>query len=83
MAKDSVTCLSCADIVHDEGSEAMQCDLCDQWAHIACVGVTKAAYKLAGRLKGFQWLCNSFQIIQGTGSCTVMWKHILLREWGW
>ena len=57
MAKDSVTCLSCADIVHDEGSEAMQCDLCDQLAHIACVGVTKAAYKLAGRLKGFQWLC--------------------------
>lgn len=44
-------------IVHDEGSEAMQCDLCNEWAHIACVGITKAAYKLAGRLKGFQWLC--------------------------
>ena len=43
-------------IVHDEGSEAMQWDLCNEWAHIACVGITKA-YKLAGRLKGFQWLC--------------------------
>ena len=54
MAKDSVACLSCTNIVHDEG---MQCDLCNEWAHIVCVGISKAAYKLAGRLKGFQWLC--------------------------
>ena len=37
----------------------MQCDLCHRWAHIGCVGVTKAAYKLAGKLEGFQWLCPS------------------------
>lgn len=46
------------ELVPDEGSPAIQCDVCDKWAHIDCVGVTKAAYKLAGRLEGFQWLCS-------------------------
>lgn len=56
MANDSVMCLSYLKLV-PEGSQATQCDLCHRWAHIECVGVTKAAYKLAGKLEGFQWLC--------------------------
>ena len=56
MANDNVMCLSCMKLV-PEDSQAMQCDLCHRWAHIGCVGVTKAAYKLAGKLEGFQWLC--------------------------
>lgn len=58
MANDIVVCLTCTKLV-PEDSQAMQCDLCHRWAHIGCVGVTKAAYKLAGKLEGFQWLCPS------------------------
>ena len=53
MANDNVLCLSCLKLV-PEDSQAMQCDLCHRWAHIECGGVTKAAYKLAGKLEGFQ-----------------------------
>ena len=56
MATNSVTCLSCVKSV-DEGSQAIQCDVCNKWAHIECVGVTKQAYKLGGKLQGFQWFC--------------------------
>ena len=46
-------------VVYNEDSQAVQCDVCNKWAYIGCVGVTKQAYKLAGKLEGFQWLCPS------------------------
>ena len=42
MANDSAMRLSRLKLV-PEDSQAMQCDLCHRWAHIECVGVTKAA----------------------------------------
>lgn len=68
MATDSVACLleSCTTTI-TKHSQALQCDVCNKWAHTDCVGVTKQAYKLAGKLEGFQWFCPK---------CLDNWKSV-------
>ena len=56
MANQLTSCLSC-DTSTDDGRHALQCDVCNRWAHINCVGVSLQAYKLGGKLEGFQWFC--------------------------
>ena len=60
MANDSVACLTCTKLV-PEDSQAVQCDLCHRWAHIGCVGVTKAAYPVFPVFSR-EWVIN-------TGGC--------------
>lgn len=64
-------CLSCGNSA-DDGRPALQCDVCNKWAHIDCVGVSKQAYKLGGKLEGFQWFCPKCLVDWGSMKPTVL-----------
>lgn len=69
---EEVICSSCSKGVNED-SHSIQCDACNKWAHINCVGVTKQAYKLGGKLQGFQWFCPN---------CLVDWRdmRVLVKD---
>ena len=50
-------CFQCRDTVNDD-SQAMCCDICDQWAHINCVNITEEAYELHQSMLGLPWMCS-------------------------
>ena len=51
-------CTNCSEMVVGE-SQALQCDLCDSWVHIACLGISEEAYKIYGEFGGqLPWFCS-------------------------
>ena len=59
-SEDDAPCMKCTELVNKE-SKALQCDLCSEWAHIACVDVSGKAYSTLQTLKGSIWMCMTCQ----------------------
>jgi PHD-finger len=38
--------------------EAVECEVCERWFHIKCVGVAVGAYKVLGAEKSLHWFCK-------------------------
>ena len=38
---------------------SMQCEFCDKWYHIICIDMSSECYKVAKKVPGFMWFCNS------------------------
>lgn len=59
-------CAVCCDEVC-ENDHAILCDVCNQWCHITCVGISSQSYqRLVNRSKSFAWscfLCGSMNIM--------------------
>ena len=51
-------CMSCDSIVNSN-SNALECDLCEGWAHTECIGVSPEAYNIHCSMEGLPWFCTS------------------------
>ena len=50
--------MKCRENVNDS-EEAVMCDQCNNWFHIACVNISKADYRVLSKLgKSTKWLCK-------------------------
>ena len=51
-------CEKCSKKVKDQDL-ALQCERCNKWHHIGCVGVSKKAYEYLKELETTMWFCKS------------------------
>ena len=53
--EESVICKTCNKLC--ESCEVIQCELCENWNHIECVGISEAMYNVLTKIKGTKWFC--------------------------
>ena len=72
-------CYVCSKIVLD-GEEALQCEICEFWLHIKCVGMSKKVYEVLkdGNATNIHWYCNPCN--KGTGRILAGVATLELRQ---
>ena len=63
-------CTVCSRNVH-RNHRALQCDGCQLWSHIKCVGISGRAYVLLQNMSDFSWQCPSclFSVLPSSDVC--------------
>ena len=50
-----VVCKTCNELC--ESCEIIQCELCESWNHIECVGISEEMFNVLSKIKGTKWFC--------------------------
>ena len=61
--KNESKCKECTEVVINKG---IQCEVCDAWSHIQCIGLPEELYKYLETNESLQWYCTSCN--KGIGS---------------